>query len=65
MARSMRRVLAGEDDPDPTWPDEGAGPDDGERPTSGADGACGRALGGLVDAGGAGTGPRRRPDAVA
>jgi hemoglobin len=26
MARSMRRVLAGQDDPDPTWPDEGAGP---------------------------------------
>jgi hemoglobin len=26
MARSMRRVLAGQDDPDPTWPDEGVGP---------------------------------------
>ena len=27
MARSMRRVLAGQDDPDPTWPDEGVDPD--------------------------------------
>jgi hemoglobin len=33
MARSMRRVLAGEADPDPTWPDEAAGSgDEGERP---------------------------------
>lgn len=26
MARSMRRVLAGEDDPQPTWPEEGVEP---------------------------------------
>jgi hemoglobin len=38
MARSMRRVLAGEPDPDPTWPDEGAGPDSGEA-TAGGEGA--------------------------
>jgi hemoglobin len=27
MARSMRRVLAGVDDPDPSWPDEAGAPD--------------------------------------
>ena len=34
MAGSMRRVLAGEADPDPTWPDEGAGPETAARPAA-------------------------------
>jgi hemoglobin len=58
MARSMRRVLAGEDDPDPTWPDETPAP--GTGPTT--DGADGDRPSGLVMR--VALGPsRRRPDA--
>ncbi len=57
MARSMRRVLAGEADPDPTWPDEGAVPGSGE-PTGDVEGPR---SGGVVMRVALGA-PRRRPD---
>ena len=57
MARSMRRVLAGEADPDPTWPDEGADPD----PAASTGGAEGEQPTGLVMRVALGP-PRRRPD---
>ena len=61
MARSMRRVLAGEADPDPTWPEEGAGPEGVPYPEAGAvDVAPGR-TGGLEMR--VALGPARRPGA--
>jgi hemoglobin len=49
MARSMRRVLAGDDDPEPSWPEEGVEPPAG--PTAPAGGVVMRVA----------LGPRRRP----
>jgi hemoglobin len=61
MARSMRRVLAGEADPDPTWPDEGAPPAGAVAPDDGGvDVAPGR-TGGLEMR--VTLGPARRPGA--
>ena len=38
MARSMRRVLAGAEDPEPSWPEEGVEPGDRSDPLRGAAG---------------------------
>lgn len=45
MARSMRRVLAGEADPDPTWPDEGVAAEGPDASAAAADAAPGRSGG--------------------
>ena len=52
MARSMRRVLAGAEDPDPSWPEEGVEPGEVAEPSAATDGgvvmrvALGRRSGG-------------------
>lgn len=60
MARSMRRVLAGVDDPDPSWPEEDGAPDPRASPSDGADRG---ASGGLVLPVALGRRPGSRPSA--